>query len=350
MSSLDEGNIRAPALTAANLLLYTGITGLNAKMAQNTAVITQNIRVQTRLQANQELFIKSIGEMISTLSGVDESMGKNFRQMVIDVGKISTEAINEILEPITEGLGSKQVEKGAKSMTNMMAATAKASVYAWVMEQFMELFTSLMFILTPFVPMITILAAIIKTFLAPAVRDLTAAFRPLYAGMLTWRKMVAGFVVATDAATTAGERMNIILGWFGTSLEKIGTYWGETGQIIMDGLAGQLEILGDIMGAVTISAASLGNSLSLGGGEGGGGGNGGGGFDWSSLIPSFAGGGYTGNYQGLANVHSDEYIFTGNEMRSGGTGMYVQQIYTNELLSVIVRQNERTERRARFRI
>ena len=344
-------------ISVSSFLLLGGINNLNSKMAQNIQAIATNTAVQSKLLAGIMGFAAMITRLTAEVGNIPTLMKEGFIGAIEKAVKRTREEVTALLNPvgnIVEGLGKKQTEKGAKAMTTMMASTAKASVYAWIMEQFMEVFSSFMFALTPFLPFITILAAIIKTAVTPAVIELTKVFKPAYEGMIIWMKMVKGFGKATDEATTAGERMNIILGMFGTSLEEIGEWWAETGSIAMNSWIGVLDTLGESLESLTISTNSYNNSLSLGGDSRGGGDRGGSSNPvqefLESLIPGAAGGMYTGSYQGLVNVHPDEYIVPGNEMRSGGSGMYMQQLYTNELLTVIVRQNKRTERRTRFRI
>ncbi len=175
------------------------------------------------------------------------------------------EKLNEVakdLGDVAKVMSTRKFAKNTKDMTGMFKSMDKANIKIMVIQTFLSLLESITIVLEPFAVFLEILGAIIEVAVTPAVIELTKVFKPAYEGMIIWMKMVQGFGQAVDKATTAGERMNIFLGWFGTSLEEIGDWWVETGSIIMEGLSGQLVIVGDIMEYFTGLITSLGNSMS----------------------------------------------------------------------------------------
>ena len=281
------------------------------------------------------------------------------REAIIDQTKI---------QPIADQLSKKQTEKGANAMVKMIGATMKASVYAYIMEQFMELWDSLMWSISYWGPLITVLAAMLKYAMAPAVIEMTLVFAQAgkelwkYRDALRWlfeaqresRDYVYQLTRAYDELNDSTSFVNQVLTeWirllYGSSPGLIpGMQW--LSDIVDDMLSpfysfvGYFEDFKDLVEDFSFP--------SLDGGDGDGGDDD---DDWfCDMFPWLCAqhGAYTGSYTGFMKVHPDEYIVPGDKMRAGiGSGrsedIYYEQKLTNFYLEEIYIEGKK--KRARFR-
>ena len=284
--------------------------------------------------------------------------------MVYQTHKIASADLLRGTNEMAKQMGKKQTEKGANALTKMMGATAKASVYAWIMQQFMELFESFMFALTPWEPLITTLAALIKYAITPEVVQMTKVMVIASKVMWEYRDVVRAVYQAMNNAVLPPQnvvgvmeglasvfewwikiffRMDYIL--IGGSLVPAFERFDSVLSALMSPFDTFVGLFGDFKDLIeNFKFPSL---------PGGIGGNGGGDddSDFCKLFPWLCAqhGAYTGGYTGFMKVHPDEYIVPGDEYRAEDTGAYMQRLETNELLGVLIKQNKRVERRARMR-
>lgn len=281
------------------------------------------------------------------------------------------ERTSKTVAPITEDLAKKQLEKGAKGVSSMLKSLTKASVYAWIIEQVLEAIEGFFIVLKPFLPFVTITSAIIQSFFIPVVQEWIKYLRWAY----------KAYASNLYHAKKMGEQLVITGGQYDDLWKAMGTFdlpdltydWNEFWGDWNSAWEGFFEPFGDF----TLDVSDIKTDFSAfvidfewfsdlvadfrwPSWDGNGGGNGGDPCDdpwyaashpWECIVGAQHGM-YTGSYQGLVNVHPDEYIIPGEQMRGGGNrmeDMYYEQRQTNDYLERMYIQNRRAERRKRFK-
>lgn len=277
------------------------------------------------------------------------------------------EKTSKTVKPITEDLAKKQLEKGANSMTKMLASITKISLYAYLVEELMNIWNAFFIQIKPLIPFLKITAAIITAFYSQPTAEMVKFLSDAYSWYAKLIPIAKEWGVTAEKQAEFIHNVNLITtGWIITLFELwkilydinyilVGASVVPAFQSLYDIFELILSPLTDLRDLIEDIGDYIDDLPSLPGGDNGDGGDRCDDPVYALTHPfeclgigSAQHGMYTGSYQGLINVHPDEYIIPGDKMRGSEVTQYTIDNVV-ETLETLVRQNRRAERRKRFK-